>query len=86
MGSGLDRGHGRCAKQGFFHHSLFFVPLAGVAVLAKLHCQVASQVRVGGIRTLLINLPSPVNIKRIFVCKCISAVQFIGTNFVMDLL
>lgn len=54
-------------------------------MLARLHCQVASQVRVEGICTLLINLPSPVTIKRILVCKCISAVQFVGTNFVMDL-
>ena len=66
-----------------FPHSLLFVPLGGVAVLARLHCQIASQVRVGGICTLLINLPSPLNIKRILVC--ISAVQFIGTNVVMEL-
>lgn len=54
-------------------------------MLARLSCQVAPQVRIGGICTLLINLPSPVDIKRILVCDCTSTVQFIGTNFVMDL-
>lgn len=55
-------------------------------MLARLLCQIALQPRADGISTLLINLSSTMNIKRIWVCDCISSVQFIGTNVVIGFL